>query len=88
MELSIRIPQLAEKEYPIFTDGVLFGSSLCFCSHSCFSYLTRSGAHVEGEGLCEISPLLSYAGEGLEQLVRDKTVRLPVHLTEESVSKL
>jgi hypothetical protein len=29
------------------------------------SWLEAAGAHVEGEGLVEVSPLVSYAGEGL-----------------------
>lgn len=31
----------------------------------------------------EISPLLSYSGEGLENLVRNKTLTSPIHLTEQ-----
>ena len=31
---------------------------------------------------CEISPLVSYAGEGLEKYYKNKTVQYPVCLTE------
>jgi UDP-N-acetylglucosamine/UDP-N-acetylgalactosamine diphosphorylase len=36
--------------------------------------------------LCEISPLLTYAGEGLEPLVRGKTFKLPFYLSEKDVT--
>lgn len=44
-------------------------------------YLKNAGAKIEGDesDLCEISPLLSYCGEGLEGY-RGKTIKLPVHL--------
>lgn len=36
---------------------------------------------------CEISPLLSYAGEGLEA-VKGKTITLPVHITPDNIDAL
>jgi UDP-N-acetylglucosamine/UDP-N-acetylgalactosamine diphosphorylase len=42
-------------------------------------WLARVGAVVESEELCEISPALSVAGEGLEHL-KGKTVHLPMEL--------
>jgi UDP-N-acetylglucosamine/UDP-N-acetylgalactosamine diphosphorylase len=36
--------------------------------------------------LCEISPLLTYAGEGLEPLVKGKTFKLPLYLSEKDVT--
>ncbi len=50
--------------------------------------MIRSGGHLEGEGLCEISPLLSYSGEGLDHHLSGKVIKLPAHLTPESVSHL
>lgn len=44
-------------------------------------FIESAGGNVVGEGECEIAPLLSYAGEGLENLVRGKTLNTPVHLT-------
>lgn len=43
-------------------------------------YLQAAGGIIEGLE-CEISPLLSYAGEGLEELVHGKTLICPVYLT-------
>lgn len=42
-------------------------------------YIKAAGGMVEGDA-CEISPLLSYSGEGLENLVQGKTLVSPVHL--------
>ncbi len=41
------------------------------------SWLARAGASVEGEGLVEVSPLVSYAGEGLGMLA-GQTLRAPL----------
>lgn len=50
-------------------------------------YLRNAGATLTGQGLCEISPLVSFAGEGLDK-VAGRTLELPLHLTKESWSKL
>ncbi|XP_055525727.1 UDP-N-acetylhexosamine pyrophosphorylase-like protein 1 [Wyeomyia smithii] len=42
-------------------------------------YVQAAGGTVEGS-VCEISPLLSYAGEGIQKLVQGKTLSSPVHL--------
>ncbi|KAL5284382.1 UAP1 family protein [Megaselia abdita] len=42
-------------------------------------YIEEAGGLVHGED-CEISPLLSYAGEGLEKLVAGKSFTTPVYL--------
>ncbi|KAG2385501.1 hypothetical protein C9374_003316 [Naegleria lovaniensis] len=49
-------------------------------------YLERAGANVVGDcrtQLCEISPLVTYAGENLESF-KGKTIPLPCHITHTS----
>jgi len=43
-------------------------------------WITKAGGKFEGEGLCEISPLISYFGEGLQPYVDGKTITLPYYL--------
>lgn len=46
------------------------------------AYIEAAGGTVVGETEVEISPLLSYEGENIEDLVQGKTFKTPVHLTE------
>jgi len=42
--------------------------------------ILAAGGALASEGACEVSPLLSYQGEGLEPTVNGKTLSVPVHL--------
>lgn len=44
------------------------------------SYIEKAGGKIEGDGLIEISPLLSYAGENLETVVNQQVLTTPVLL--------
>lgn len=73
----------AEKENPTTCRNSIF--------HLHRYYIQEAGGFVETNGtpvICEISPLVSYAGEGLEKLVSEKKFKPPVLLRtsqEESV---
>lgn len=44
-------------------------------------YIEKAGGNVVGNGPIEISPLLSYSGEGLEKLCNQKTFTCPINLS-------
>lgn len=52
-------------------------------------WLINHGAKVEGDNLCEVSPLLSYCGEGLEKL-KDTELKTPclVEVEKETLKKV
>lgn len=65
----------AEKENPTSCRNSIF--------HLHRQYIQEAGGFVETNGtpvICEISPLVSYAGEGLEKLVSQKKFKPPVLL--------
>jgi len=43
-------------------------------------WLLRAGAQLEGTGHCEVSPLVSLSGEGLDKIVNGLKLRLPLYL--------
>lgn len=65
----------AEKENPTTCRNDIFSLHRC--------YIQNAGGSVETNGtpiICEISPLVSYAGEGLDKLVSKKKYKSPVLL--------
>jgi UDP-N-acetylglucosamine/UDP-N-acetylgalactosamine diphosphorylase len=65
---SCMISQLA-KEWVMNAGGTLIGDSN-----------TNSNSNGSMNDICEISPLTSYAGEGLEEIVKGKEIQCPFHL--------
>jgi len=60
------------------TDSPGTASTLLSDLHRC--WIEKSGGKISGEGVCEVSPLLSYAGEGLASIVEGKSFQTPVYL--------
>jgi len=50
-------------------------------------WIEAAGGKLSSTGLCEVSPLVSYGGEGLEPLVKGKVFSLPLHLEQTGTSQ-
>lgn len=44
-------------------------------------WIEANGGQLQGTGMCEIDPLVSYRGEDLKPLVNSKQIQRPAHLT-------